>query len=102
MKPCNLLYILILLYLTACSTAKNSVVNKKYPADQLKKDYTIFRGALEETHPSLYWFTPKDSMDMAFNEGYNSIKDSLTERQFRMVLLKTVTAIRCGHTSVNY
>jgi len=68
----------------------------------LKKDFAVFRGALEELHPSLYWFTPKDSLDREFSEAYRRLDDSLTERQFRTALLKVVTAIRCGHTSVNF
>ncbi len=92
----------LIILCSACTSSRNSIINKKYPAFQLKKDYTIFRGALEEQHPSLYWFTPKDSMDKCFDEGFNAIKDSMTERQFRTNLLKVITAIRCGHTSVNY
>src|SRR5690606_3901117 len=73
-----------------------------YPPSQLREDYTIFREALEEMHPSLYWFTPKDSMDMYFDEGLAHIADSMTERQFRTHLTRVVTFLRCGHTSVNY
>jgi hypothetical protein len=102
MKLRDVIYLVALITLTACSSTRKSFVNKKYPAEKLKKDYTVFRGALEESHPSLYWFTPKDSMDMIFNEAYNSLKDSMTERDFRMKLMKVVTSIRCGHTSVNY
>jgi len=92
---------LMLFLLFSCSVSKN-VVNRKYPPAQLKKDFQIFRGALEESHPSLYWFTPKDSMDLIFNAGYSGIQDSLTEREFRTRLLKVVAAMRCGHTSVSY
>src|SRR5688500_12293216 len=102
MKLRDVIYLVALITLTACSSTRKSFVNKKYPAEKLKKDYAVFRGALEESHPSLYWFTPKDSMDMIFNEAYNSLKDSMTERDFRMKLMKVVTSIRCGHTSVNY
>src|SRR6185295_10809377 len=86
----------------SCSTSKSSIVNKKYAAKKLKEDYRIFQGALEESHPGLYWFTPKPEIDKVFAEGYSSIKDSMTERQFRTLLLKVVTPIRCGHTSVSY
>jgi hypothetical protein len=94
--------IILISFLFACSTARTSFIEKKYPADKLKKDYNIFRGALEESHPSLYWFTPKDSINMLFDEEYNYLKDSMTERQFRTKLLKIVAGIRCGHTTVNY
>lgn len=98
----DLLYLVTLIFLAACSTSRRSISEKKYPAGKLRQDYTIFRGALEESHPSLYWFTPKDTMDKFFDEGYNALNDSMTERQFRMTLMKVITNIRCGHTSVNY
>jgi Peptidase family S41 len=68
----------------------------------LRRDFTVFRGALEESHPSLYWFTPKNKVDQLFDEGYENLGDSMTERQFRTGLLKIVSGIRCGHTSVSY
>ncbi len=78
------------------------VSDRKYPARQLQEDYSIFRGALEESHPGLYWFTPKDKMDEYFEEGWRSLKDSMTERAFRTTLMKVVAGINCGHTSVVY
>lgn len=91
-----------LLFLCSCTTSRNVVIDKQYPLSDLQKDYSIFRGALEEGHPGLYWFTPKDSMDQYFKEGFNSLTDSMTERQFRTTLMKVVANIRCGHTSVNF
>lgn len=93
---------LVVLLLSSCATSRVSIVDKKYPAAQLREDYKIFRGALEENHPSLYWFTSKDSMNFFFDEGYDALKDSMTERQFRTVLTKVITSIRCGHTAVAY
>lgn len=91
----------IALATASCSTQKH-FVEKKYSSTDLRKDFSIFRGALEESHPSLYWFTPKDSMNAAFDEGFGRLGDSMTERQFRTTLLKVVTSIRCGHTSVAF
>ena len=86
----------------SCSISKTSIVNKKYSPKKLREDFKIFQGALEESHPGLYWFTPKTKIDKDFADGYESIKDSMTERQFRTLLLKVVAPIRCGHTSVSY
>jgi len=86
----------------SCTVSRTSIVNKKYPAKKLKQDYKLFQGALEESHPGLYWFTPKTEIDKVFANGYADIKDSMTERQFRTLLLKVITPIRCGHTSVSY
>jgi hypothetical protein len=74
----------------------------KYPPEKLKKDYKLFQNILEESHPSLYWFISKDSLDYYFEQGYNNIRDSMTERQFRTLMTYVVTKIRCGHTSIRY
>ena len=58
------------------------------------------RNILEKKHPSLYWYTPKDSMDMYFDTYFNNIKDSMTEQQFGWKVVAPLTdKIHCGHTS---
>lgn len=85
--------------LQSCSASRYSP-SKKYAPQQLQEDYSVFRGSLEEAHPSLYWYTPKDSMDFYFDVGRSKLKDSLTEGQFRTVLSYVISKIRCGHTTV--
>lgn len=92
----------VVICLTSCTVSRTSIVDKKYPAKKLREDYRIFQGALEESHPGLYWFTPKADIDKDFADGYAAISDSMTERQFRTLLLKVITPIRCGHTTVSY
>lgn len=73
---------------------------KKYSREQLKEDYTILRNILENKHPSLYWYTSKDSMDVSFDKFYAEITDSMTEQQFGWKILAPLTdKIHCGHTS---
>lgn len=100
----KLLYVLVLpALICSCSSIRQaSLDTKKYSPTALRKDYTIFRGALEEFHPSLYWFTPKPTIDSVFNAGYRQISDSMTEREFRTLLTSVITPIRCGHTSISY
>jgi hypothetical protein len=73
-----------------------------YAKEQLQKDYRLFRNILEESHPSLYWYTPKDSMDYYFDWGYRQLNDSMTEPQFRSILSYVIAKIKCGHTSTRY
>src|SRR5215210_5347209 len=95
------LLVLVAFLCTFCSSSKKVVVpSHTYSPEQLRKDYTLFQNILEESHPSLYWFTPKDSMDYFFDWGYRQIGDSMNEKDFRMVLSYVVSHIRCGHTSV--
>jgi hypothetical protein len=102
----RIFYLILFVVTTAgigCSASRQSFdPQRKYPASQLQKDYRIFRNVLEESHPSLYWFTPKDSMDYYFDEGFRHLNDSLTEPQFRNILSYVVNKVHCGHTAVKY
>jgi len=87
--------------LLSCGVNRSSFdPDKKYSPKQLEKDYSIFQNVLEESHPGLYWYTPKDSMDHYFEWGQQQLKDSLTEPQFRRVLSYVLAKIDCGHTTV--
>lgn len=85
--------------LGSCTVSKSYNSARKFSPRQLQEDYSVFRGSLEEAHPSLYWYTPKDSMDFYFDVGRNKLHDSLTEMQFRNVLAYVISKMRCGHTS---
>jgi hypothetical protein len=96
-----LIFLIPVFFLCACSaTEKGFRPDRKYSPEELRKDYMVFRNVLEAWHPSLYWYTPKDSMDRCFDEGYAAIRDSMTEPRFRAVLSYVIAKIDCGHTSV--
>ena len=78
------LYQLILsTLLYSCATiSKNYTPTKKYPKEKLQEDYILLKNILQKKHPSLYWYTSKDSMDMYFDKYYATIEDSMTEQQF--------------------
>lgn len=98
MKPPLSLFIVIAF--CSCSVSKNYNPNKKYSKEELQQDYKLLQNILEKKHPSLYWYTSKDSMDYFFEEGYKAIRDSMTELQFGWKILAPLTAtIHCGHTS---
>ncbi|MGI8581139.1 MAG: S41 family peptidase [Chitinophagaceae bacterium] len=101
MKAGSVLFISIsCMGLISCSVSKNYVADKKYPKEKLQEDYKLLRNILEKKHPSLYWYTSKDSIDYYFDEGYRNISDSMTELQFGWKILAPLTnKIHCGHTS---
>ena len=91
----------ILFFAVSCTVSKSGYSpSKKYSPQQLQEDYELFRNVLEESHPSLYWYTPKDSVDYYFEEGEAKLRDSLTETKFRNVLSYVMARVRCGHTTV--
>lgn len=86
-----------------CSSSRRAFnPEKKYAPQELQQDYRLFRNILEESHPGLYWFTPKDSMDLYFDQGYRLLGDSMGETSFRNILSYVTSKIRCGHTTVKY
>lgn len=95
----SIVYCLLIILFASCSVSRSSFSPaKKYSPAQLDKDYSIFRGAMEESHPGIYWYTPKSEMDKYFDWGKEQIKDSLNEEQFRKVLNYVTSKINCGHT----
>ncbi len=93
-----------MIFAAGCGTGRKAMdPAKKFPADRLRKDFTLLREIMEEFHPALYWYTPKDSMDHYFDRYYNAITDSMTRQQFGFTILAPLTTkVHCGHTSFNY
>jgi C-terminal processing protease CtpA/Prc len=90
-----------IIFLSACAVTKKAprILSKKSAAE-LRSDFTRLQNILEANHPSLYWYTPKDSMDLYFSQTYNSITDSMNEVQFKNKIAWVISKIRCGHTAV--
>jgi len=92
---------LLLTAMAGCGSARYSF-NQRYAPGVLREDVALLQNILEADHPSLYWYTPKDSMDRYFAGTIAGITDSLTETQFRNRVASLVSRIRCGHTSVRF
>ena len=85
----------------SCSSSRTTYSpHKKYSPAVIKADYTLFRRILETTHPSIYWYTTKDSMDYYFEQVYKKLNDSMTEIQFRDELAYVISKLDCGHTTM--
>lgn len=95
-------FLIVLILFSSCSSSKIYKTNQKFAPEKLKEDLVLLKKILEANHPSLYWYSTKDSIDNAFNNGILSITDSLTEKDFKNITAKIVAQIHCGHTSVRY
>ncbi len=86
----------------ACSSVRKSAYkpSRKFSSKQLQSDFSLLQKILETNHPSLYWYTPKDSVNYYFKATQASLKDSLTELQFKNKIAWAVSKIHCGHTVV--
>ncbi len=100
-RPIACCLLAIVCFLTGCGVSKSSFSpDKKYSLQQVQKDYAVYQNILGEHHPSLTWYTSKDSMEYYFNWGQQHLKDSMTEPEFRKVLTYVTAKINCGHTTV--
>lgn len=96
-----LILLLLAMAMVSCGVSKSSFSPaKKYTLQDVEQDYSLYQHILETHHPSLYWYTSKDSMDYYFDWGRKHLKESMTEPEFRKVLNYVTAKINCGHTSV--
>ncbi|MEO6406194.1 MAG: S41 family peptidase [Ferruginibacter sp.] len=97
-----LLPFFFLLFFCACSSSRHYQPTHKFGKKELQSDYLLLKDILEKKHPSLYWYTSKDSMDIYFDTYYKAITDSMTELQYAWnILAPLIDKIHCGHTSVS-
>ena len=72
----------------------------RYSVAQMQADLAYVRGVLQEAHPALYWYTPKDSLDRAFVQAAAALTHPLAEPEYWKILQTVVARVRCGHTRV--
>jgi len=98
------LVILLPVLMSGCASKMHGYTPlKKFAPEKLKEDYDYLRDVMEKFHPSLYWYTPKDSMDLFFETYRSALSDSMTEQQFGFKILAPLTThVRCGHTSFSF
>lgn len=94
----------MLLVSASCGVVRSTSYHpdKKIGPAVLVNDLKLLKQILEANHPSLYWYTPKDSVDYYFNQAVQSITDSLSEPQFRNIVAPVISKLRCGHTQVRF
>ena len=74
----------------------------RYSVAQMQADLAYVRGALQEAHPALYWYTPKDSLDGAFAQAAAALTHPLAEPEYWKILQTVVARVHCGHTRVQH
>ena len=90
--------------LTACISTKkyNQQLKAKHSIKELKTDLSIIKTSLEQVHPGIYWYIPKEKLDFKFDSIQNSIKDSMTSLDFYRMAAPIVSELKCGHTRLIY
>ena len=96
------LFICCLTFLAPVMAQKKLVAAPKIPPALLIKDLHTLQKVIVQNHPSTYWHTPKDSMDIYFSIALASVKDSMSAWAFKNVVATYLANIKCGHTSVHF
>jgi hypothetical protein len=87
--------------LLAVPCVTRAQTTKKFEPRQLREDFQIARQSLEEGHSGLYRYTKKADLDRIFDEADRSLDHPMDFYEFYRVMMPTIAAIKCGHTSIS-
>ena len=71
-----------------------------YSSAELIEDYDYMLKTLEETHPNLYAYIPRDEFITKTDEFRKSLNKPMSKTEFYTILYKTIALIKQGHTMV--
>ncbi|CAH0273275.1 S41 family peptidase [Chryseobacterium sp. Bi04] len=94
--------ILLLVLLSSCSSIRkhNEQRASCIPPEQLKEDVDYAYSKLQQMHPQLYWYIPKQELDYKFDSLKQTITEPLTPLQFYFKFQPVIASIREGHLSL--
>lgn len=72
----------------------------KIEKEKLQRDLDILYQGLDEFHSGMYWYTPKDSVDFAFQNARYKISKDLNVLEFHKIIAPLVALSREDHTDV--
>ena len=67
---------------------------------KLKGDLELLHQGLDKFHSGMYWYTPKDSVDIAFQNAKTKIATDLNILQFNKIIAPLVALSREDHTDI--
>ncbi|MEZ4887481.1 MAG: S41 family peptidase [Chitinophagales bacterium] len=71
---------------------------KKISIEELQKDLTFLKKALEDIHPGMYYFTDKETYNQLYDSIYQSLQTPLSRVDFREKIAPLILQLQCGHT----
>ncbi|MDG1332648.1 MAG: S41 family peptidase [Crocinitomicaceae bacterium] len=72
----------------------------KIPKEQLLNDLELLHQGLDKFHSGVYWYTSKDSVDLAFKNVKNQIIKDLNVLEFHKLIAPLVALTREDHTDI--
>ena len=82
------------------SYAQNFGNFPKIEKEKLLNDLEILYQGLDKFHSGMYWYTPKDSVDLAFKNVQKKITDDLNVLEFHKLIAPLVALSREDHTNI--
>lgn len=76
--------------------------NRLYSPEELKEDLDYLFQTLENVHPNLYAFTPKDTIDADRKQIVKKLLKPMTALEFWRLVRPIVSKIGDGHTSLRF
>lgn len=74
----------------------------EFSSNELREDFHIFRSALENTYPSLYRFSNKESFDTAFDMISSSLDQPMNLTEFYKKIFPICDKLGDGHLRLNF
>jgi len=98
----NYSVIFLLVIFSSCASIKkhNEQRASCIPPEQLKEDVDFAYSKLQQMHPQLYWYIPKNELESNFDSLKQTITEPLTPLQFYFKLQPVIAGIREGHLSL--
>jgi hypothetical protein len=72
----------------------------KIKKDKLLNDLELLYQGLDKFHTGMYWYTPKDSVDFAFEMAKSKITADLNVLEFHKIIAPLVALSREDHTNI--
>lgn len=82
------------------SYAQNFGSLPKLKKEKLLNDLEMLYQGLDKFHSGMYWYTPKDSVDIAFQEAKTKITTDLNVLEFHKLIAPLVALSREDHTNI--
>ena len=83
------------------SYAQNFGEFPKIEKSKLLNDLEILYQGLDKFHSGMYWYTKKDSVDIAFQEVRNEITKDLNVLEYHKLIAPLISLSREGHTEIS-
>jgi len=97
-------YFILVLIVSLCSCVSVKKHNEQQKVcispEKLKEDVDFAYSKLKETHPNLYWYITRETLDFKFDSLKQTLREPLTPLQFYFKLQPVIAEIREGHLSL--